>query len=130
MGGHFVLELIKYLLKGLVWLAENFPDDPRLAKRLLLIGAMLSSAIFLPVGPAGYEDVALVARYALLFCGAICGILGAFVFFRRFVWWRQEKAGSGLVNLDLSSKRNISGGNGVSSGSEPVERSFSDDWFD
>jgi hypothetical protein len=121
--------IIMSVLRGLAWLAENFPDDPRIAKRLLLIAALLIAAFFLSYNPPGYEDLILILRYLALISGAVCATLGSYVFFRRAVWWRQDKAGSGLVSLDLTPKGNNSCRSSVFPDDKP-EVFLSDEPFD
>jgi peptidoglycan/LPS O-acetylase OafA/YrhL len=98
------------LLKGAGWITENFPDDPRLGSRLLIIGAVLCLALIIPTGFAADGDFhwLLFLKFLCLICGIICLVLAGLVFFRRAVWWRQEKAASGLTSLDLSERNNSS----------------------
>jgi len=42
----FSAEILIHLGRGIAWVAENFPDDPRLGKRLLLLGAALIGAFW------------------------------------------------------------------------------------
>ena len=100
--------LIIHLIKGAAWLGENFPDDPRLARRLLIIGGILCLSFIVPTRFAADWDfhLLLFLEFLSLICGGICLLLGVLVFFRRAVWWRQEKAGSGFTNLDLSGRNN------------------------
>ena len=79
------------LLKGLAWLGENFPDSPRLGGGLLLVGGLLLSALFVPVGTEESADLTLVLKDLSVIAGSVCVILGGFIFFRRWVWRRQEK---------------------------------------
>lgn len=98
-------QLIIHSLKGAAWVAENFPDDPRLGRRLLAAGgALIGLHVYLSHPP--WRDSTVLLQNLCLVAGIICGILGLFVFFRRAVWRRQEKAGSGLTSLDLSERNN------------------------
>jgi len=45
MIDHLILKLLELALKGLGSLAENFPDDPRLGRKLLFAGGLLVSTI-------------------------------------------------------------------------------------
>jgi hypothetical protein len=94
-------ESIIHLIKGAAWVAENFPDDSRLARRLLVAaGALLGAHSFLARW-AGRDSI-------FLFQG-LCLVAWNPLRFPRFVralspggLVRQEKAGSGLTSLDLS----------------------------
>ena len=86
MGAHLIL----HILRALAALAENFPDNPRLGRRLLLGGGLLLCALFVPDTSPERGDLILVLQYLSAITGAVCVILGAFVFFRRWVWRRQE----------------------------------------
>ena len=86
MGAHLIL----HILRALAVLAENFPDNPRLGRRLLLGGGLLLCALFVPDTSPEWGDLILVLKYLSAITGAVCVILGAFVFFRRWVWRRQE----------------------------------------
>ncbi len=86
MGAHLIL----HILRALAVLAENFPDNPRLGRRLLLGGGLLLCALFVPGTSPEWGDLILVLQYLSAITGAVCVILGAFVFFRRWVWRRQE----------------------------------------
>ena len=73
------------LLKGLAWLGENFPDNPRLGRGLLLVGGLLLCAFFVPAGTEESADPTLVLKGLSVIAGSVCVILGAFIFFRRWV---------------------------------------------
>ena len=98
---HFpILELLKALLKGLAYVAENFPDNPRLAWKLILGGGALIATILVPTISPELNDVALVAVPCAI-AGCVCVLLGAFVFFRRWVWKRQDKRPPVVTSLNL-----------------------------
>lgn len=101
-------ESIIYLTKGLGWIGENFPDDPRLGRRLLIIGAVLCSVFVIPTRFAADWNFRhlLFLQFLCLIGGIPCLVFGVLVFFRRAVWWRQQKAGSGLTSLELSERNN------------------------
>jgi hypothetical protein len=80
--------------------------------------------------PAGYQDRTLILRYLAPISGVVCAILGWYGFFRRAVWWRQEKAGSGLVSLDLTPQGNNSRDSSVSTNIDPPEEFVFDDLVD
>jgi hypothetical protein len=93
--------LITEGLKGLAWLGENFPDNPRLGRRLLLGGTILVSSVFLPENPQDPDDPFLVVKVFCIIAGTVCLVLGTFVFFRRWVWRRQEKRAPVITSLKL-----------------------------
>jgi hypothetical protein len=101
-------ESIIYLIKSVAWIGENFPDNPHLARRLLMAGGLLLSASWY-LAESSWRDSTFSFRRLCLIAGIGCGFLGLFVFFRRAVWWRQEKTGSGLTSLDLSGRNNPAG---------------------
>ena len=87
------------LLKGLAWLGENFPDNPRLGRGLLLVGGLLLCTFFVPVGTEESADLILVLKGLSVIAGSVCVILGAFIFFRRWVWGRQDKRPPTITTL-------------------------------
>jgi hypothetical protein len=102
----FSAEILVHLGRGIAWVAENFPDDPRLGKRLLLVGAALIGAFWFLAHSLRWMDSTFILQVLSLFAGIICIVLGLFVFFRRAVWRNQEKRGAGLLSLDLNRPRN------------------------
>jgi hypothetical protein len=99
-------EILIHLGRGIAWVAENFPDDPRLGKRLLLVGAALTGAFWFLAHSPQWMDSTFILQVLSLIAGIISIVLGLFVFFRRAVWRNQEKRGSGLLSLDLNRPRN------------------------
>ena len=98
---HFpILEFLKALLKGLAYVAENFPDNPRLGRRLLFWGSLLVASIAIPRPTAEWDDLILL-QVPCAVAGIVCWILGAFVFFRRWVWKRQDKRHPVVTSLNL-----------------------------
>ena len=97
---HFFLEALKWLWKGLGYLVENFPDNPRLAWKLILGGCALIATIFVPTISPEWNDLFFVA-FPCAIAGCICILLGIFVFFRRWVWRRQEKRQPVVTSLNL-----------------------------
>jgi len=102
----FSAEILVHLGRGIAWVAENFPDDPRLGKRLLLVGAALSGAFWFLALSTQWMDSTFILQILSRIAGIICIVLGLFVCFRRAVWRNQEKRGSGLLSLDLNRPRN------------------------
>jgi hypothetical protein len=98
---HFFYELLKLLLKGLAYLAENFPDNPRLGRKLLLVGGALFSAVFAPTTSPEWGGLVAVLQLLCTIAGGVCLLLGTFVFFRRWVWRRQEKRTPVVMSLNL-----------------------------
>jgi hypothetical protein len=97
MSAHIVIEL----LKGLAWLGENLPDNPRHGRKLLLGGGILLCAYFVPERPEEWADAILILKVLSEIAGSVCIILGAFIFFRRWVWRRQEKRPPIITTLGL-----------------------------
>jgi hypothetical protein len=96
-----IVELLKAILKGLAYVAENFPDNPRLGRRLLIGGGLLLSTLFLPVNSPDWGDFLSVLVPLCTITGGVCVVLGTFVFFRRWVWRRQEKRTPVITSLRL-----------------------------
>jgi len=97
MGAHLIL----HILRALAVLAENFPDNPRLGRRLLLGGGLLLCALFVPDTSPEWGDLILVLKYLSALTGGVCVVLGTFVFFRRWVWRRQENRPPIITSLRL-----------------------------
>ena len=97
MHAHLIIEI----LRGLAKLAENFPDNPRLGRKLLLGGGILLCAIFVPDTSPEWGDLILVLKFLSAITGGVCVVLGAFVFFRRWVWRRQENRPPIITSLRL-----------------------------
>jgi len=93
--------LIIDLLRGLARLADTFPDNPRLGRKLLLLGGFLFSAILIHDPSADVDDPFLVLKYLSAISGGVCIILGSFVFFRRWVWKRQDDRPPVITSLRL-----------------------------
>src|SRR5215470_16322814 len=96
---HFFLELLKALLKGLAWVGENFPDDPRLGRKLLLVGGVLISSLLIPTTSPDWGDLVAMLQLLCVLAGGVCLLLSAFVFFRRWVWKRQDKRAPVITTL-------------------------------
>ncbi|HYL83558.1 MAG TPA: hypothetical protein VE263_04935 [Candidatus Angelobacter sp.] len=96
-----ILEFLKALLKGLAYVAENFPDNPRLGRKLLFAGAVLVSTILAPTSSPEWGDLVLILQVLCVIAGGVCLLLGAFVFFRRWVWRRQDKRTPVVTSLNL-----------------------------
>jgi hypothetical protein len=96
---HLFLELLKAFLRGLAWLGENFPDDPRLGRKMLLIGGLLVSSVLLPTTSSEWGDLILTLQLLCVLSGGVCFLLSAFVFFRRWVWRRQDKRAPVITTL-------------------------------
>lgn len=101
MADHLFLELLKAILKGLAWLGENFPDDPRLGRKLLLVAGVLTPTVLAPTTSPEWGDFVLVLQLLCVIAGGICLILGSFVFFRRWVWRRQDERTPVITTLLL-----------------------------
>jgi hypothetical protein len=97
MDGQLIIEI----LRDLAELAENFPDNPRLGRRLLLGGGVLVCAIFVPDTSPNWGILILILKSLCVITGAVCMVLGSFVFFRRWVWRRQEKRPPIITSLRL-----------------------------
>ena len=98
---HFpILEFLKAVLKGLAYVAENLPDNPRLGRRLLFWGSVLIATLFVPRPTPEWKDLILLQVPCAL-AGIVCWILGVFLFFRRWVWRRQEKRAPVVTSLNL-----------------------------
>lgn len=76
MGAHLIL----HILRALAALAENFPDNPRLGRNLLLGGGLLLCALFVPDTSPEWGDLILALKCLSAITGGVCLILGAFVF--------------------------------------------------
>jgi|SRR5215472_6792390 len=89
------------ILRGLADLAEHFPDNPRLGRNLLLVGCLLVSTIFAPTTSAEWGVLVLIVKSLCVITGGVCWILGSFVFFRRWVWRRQDRRAPVITSLKL-----------------------------
>jgi len=87
----FSAEILIHLGRGIAWVAENFPEDPRLGNRLLLVGAALIGAFWFLAHSPQWMDSTFILQVLSLIAGIICMVLGLFVFFRRAFWRNQEK---------------------------------------
>jgi hypothetical protein len=87
------------LLKGLAWLGENFPDNPPPGRRLLLGGGILLCGFFVREKPEDWADAILITKSLCVITGGVCIILGSFVFFRRWVWRRQDSRPPTITTL-------------------------------
>ena len=101
MADDFLFELAKAILEGLAWLGENFPDNPCLARKLLLSGGVLLSTVFIPNTSPELGDLILLLQVLCVIAGGPCLILGSFVFFRRWVWRRQDQRRPVIISLVL-----------------------------
>jgi hypothetical protein len=97
MSAHVIIEL----LKGLAWIGENFPDNPRLGRNLLFVGGALVGIFFLPEGSSEWMDAIVIAKVLSVIAGGVCIILGIFIFFRRWVWRRQDNRPPIITTLRL-----------------------------
>jgi hypothetical protein len=79
------------VLRGLADLTENFPDNARPGRGLPLGGGALFCAIFVPDTSPNRGSLILILKSLGAVTGAVCMILGSFVFFGRWVCKRQEK---------------------------------------
>ena len=89
------------LIRGLAWLGENFPDNPRLGRRLLLFGSALVSIFFIPYQSVDGDDPILGLMTVSLIIGIVLLVLGAFIFFRRWVCRHQERRAPVVTTLRL-----------------------------
>jgi hypothetical protein len=64
MGAHLLL----HLLRALAALAENFPDNPRLVRGLLLGGGLLLCVVFVPDAAPEWGDLILILKYLECHC--------------------------------------------------------------
>ena len=92
-------EILIHLLRGLAWLGENFPDNPRLGRKLLLIGGVLVSTVFVPSTSPDWGDLILIFKSLSVITGGVCLILGALIFFRRWVWRHQDSRPPVITSL-------------------------------
>jgi len=97
--------LIIHALRGLAWVGEHFPDDPRLANKLLAGGSSLFLTLLIPTTSADWYLLVIVLQVLSAIAGSICLLLGVFVYFRRAVWAWQDKRGSGIVEMKLQDPR-------------------------
>jgi hypothetical protein len=77
----FSAEILIHFGRGIAWITENFPDDPRLGKKLLLVGAALSGAFWFLAHSPQWMDSTFILQGLSLIAGIICIVLGLFVFF-------------------------------------------------
>jgi hypothetical protein len=94
------VEFLKAVLKGLAYVAENFPDNPRLTWKLILSGCALIGIMFVPTISPELNDLFLVA-FPCAIAGCICILLGIFVCLRRWVWRRQDRRAPVVTSLNL-----------------------------
>ena len=93
--------LILHLPGALAALAENFPDNPRLGPRLLLGGGLLQCVVFVLDASPERGDLIPILKYLSAITGGVCVVLATFVFFRRWVWTRQENRPPIITSLRL-----------------------------
>ena len=94
-------ELTKALLKGLAYVAENFPDNPRLAWTLLAIGSAMIACAFIPITSPDLAEPLQPLQVLGAIAGGVCLLLGTYVFFRRWVWNRQDRRTPVVNSLNL-----------------------------
>ena len=97
MYEHVIYELLKHFGP----LVDNIPDNPRFGRKMLIGGAALVCIIFVPTSSLEWGVVALIFQVLCIITGGICLLVGAFVFFRRWVWRRQEKRQPVVTSLNL-----------------------------
>src|SRR5260370_2197647 len=86
MGAHLIL----HILRALAVLAENFPDNPRLGRRLLLGGGLLLCALFVPDTSPEWVDLILILKYLSAITRRVSVVFAPFVFSRPSVWIRHD----------------------------------------
>ena len=94
-----MIHLLLHVIKFLGWVAEHFPDDPRLGWKCLLGGTLLAAAIFVPERFVGENLALYVIQILSLITGIVCFVLGLFVFFRRAVWRLQDRREKRTISL-------------------------------
>ena len=94
---HVVFEILKLLAPVL----EDFPDNPRLGRKLLLGGSILICTIVTPTKSPEWGETIFILKALCVITGVICVLLGAFVFLRRWVWGRQERRAPVITSLRL-----------------------------
>ena len=97
MYQHLIYELLKHLGP----LVDSIPDSPRVGRRLLMSGGVLLSALFVPTTSPQWGDLILICQVLCAITGGVCLMIGGFIFFRRWVWRRQEKRTPVVTSLDL-----------------------------
>jgi pilus assembly protein TadC len=97
MYEHLLYELLKHLGP----LVESIPDSLRFGRRMLIGGVALVCAIFVPTISREWGIAILILQVLCVVTGGICLLIGAFVFFRRWVWRRQEKRQPVVTSLNL-----------------------------
>ena len=68
---------------------------------MLLFGSALVSIFFIPYQSVDGDDPILGLMTFSLIIGVVLLVLGAFIFFRRWVWRRQEKRDPVITTLRL-----------------------------
>src|SRR5271156_6262514 len=95
MIGHFLVEWTPKLLK---WIEENLPDNPRLGRKVFLVGCAILAATLVP----GILSRGIFGD-AIIFCGLslgfTCMILGGYILFRRGIWNWQDKRPPRITSL-------------------------------
>ena len=107
MRTSFTDSVLDQIINSYRWV-NKVPDDPRVARRLVIAGSILCLAFIIPINFRADWNLpfALLLEFLCLIAGIPCLLLGGFVFFRRAVWARQQRVGSGLVDLGLGVRNN------------------------
>lgn len=96
-----IIHLLRALIKLLSWIDGKLPDRPRLAVKLVVIGAVLLTPVAFPKLIIQLGTGGSVLALNLVIGGMVCLLMGSYILFRHGMWKWQEKRAKKFISLNL-----------------------------